>query len=166
MKERASLRVSRRDLSNDEGFEDIEMDEDGGFESEEGGVELGNIAMTREKVAEFLHRNDNDITVEEEEIAGDTVFVHVGGQPRHFLMSFVVHKTVMTKEVLACMLDTHFTDESPMVLGCDQTWLVMMGSDECTNERWVEAALNWVDFDLNVLSELSEERSDEDSEEI
>ena len=30
----------------------------------------------------------------------------------------------------------------------------------------MEAALNWVDFDLNVSSELSEDRSDEDSEEI
>ena len=74
-----SSRVSRRDLSDDEGFEDIELDEDGGFESEEGGAGLANIAMIREEVAEFLHRNDDDITAEEDTVTGDTVFVHMGG---------------------------------------------------------------------------------------
>ena len=53
-----------------------------------------------------------------------------------------------------------------MALGHDETWMVMMGSDECTGQRWVEAALNWVDFDLNASSECSEERSDADSEEF
>ena len=42
----------------------------------------------------------------------------------------------------------------------------MMVSADCTDERWTEAALNWVDFDLNVSSELSEERSDANSEEF
>ena len=54
-----------RKEKDDEGFEDVELDEDRGFESEEGGLELANIAMTREEVTEFLHRNDDDITVEE-----------------------------------------------------------------------------------------------------
>ena len=36
-------------------------------------------------------------------------------------MPFVVHKTVMTKDVLACMLDEHFIEENPMVLGHDET---------------------------------------------
>ena len=82
------------------------------------------------------------------------------------MMPFVVHKTVMAKEILTCLLDTCFIEENPLVIGHDETWLVMMRSDECTDERWVEAALNFVDFDLNVSSELSEERSDGGSEEV
>ena len=42
----------------------------------------------------------------------------------------------------------------------------MMGSDECTDDGWVKAALNFVDFDLNVSNEFSEERSDASSEEF
>ena len=122
----ASLTVSWRDLSDDEECADVDLDEDGGFESEERGVKIGNIAMTREEMDEFLHRSNNHITVEDEEVIRDTVFVHMGRQPRCFLTPFVVHKTVMTKEVLACMLDTHFIDENPMVIDHDETWLVMM----------------------------------------
>ena len=48
----------------------------------------------------------------------------------------LVHKTMMTKEMLACMLDTHFVEENPMVIGHDETWLVMMRSDECTDDGW------------------------------
>ena len=44
--------------------------------------------------------------------------------------------------------------------------LIMMISDECTDERQTQIALNWVDFDLNVSSELSEKRSDTNSEEF
>ena len=115
---------------------------------------------------EFLHGNDSDASVEDEWVIGNTTFVHVGGQPRHFMMLLMAHKTVMTKDILACMLDTHFVEENPMVIGHEETWLVMMGSDECADDGWVEAPLNFVDFDLNVLSELSEERSDAGSEEF
>ena len=48
MNERAvSLMIDRRDLSDDKDCEDVDLDEDEGFESEEGGMELGNVAMTR-----------------------------------------------------------------------------------------------------------------------
>ena len=76
------------------------MDEEGDFKSEEGGVELRNVAMTGGEVDEFSLRHGSGNCAEEEEVIGDTVFVHVGGQPRHHLMSFVLHKTVMTKDVL------------------------------------------------------------------
>ena len=78
----------------------------------------------------------------------------------------MAHKTVMTKDVLECMLDTHCVDENPMVVGCDETWLVAMMHNQCNDDKWTEAALNWVDFDLNVSSELSEERRDDNSEEF
>ena len=74
--------------------------------------------------------------------------------------------TVMTKEKLAKMLDDHFADENPMVMGCEDTWLAMMEAEEGMDQRWMEAATECMDFDLIVTSELSEERSDEDSEEI
>ena len=88
------------------------------------------------------------------------------GKPKYFLIPFVVHKTVMTKEKLARMLDEHFDEENPMVTGQEDTWVVMMEAEEGTDQRWIEAATECMDFDLNVSSELSEERSDEDSEEI
>ena len=53
-------------------------------------------------------------------------------------MLFVVHETVMTKEVLACMLDNHFVEENLMVIGHEETWLVMMGSGKCMDDGWVE----------------------------
>ena len=121
---------------------------------------------TLPSVNEMSQGNNGKPRAEDEEVTGDTTFVHTGGQPRHFMTPFVAHETVMTKELLACMLDNHFVEENPMVIGCEETWLVMMGSDECTDDRWVEAALNFVDFDLNVSSELSEERSDGGSEEF
>ena len=54
-----------------------------------------------------------------------------------FLTSFVVHKTVMTKEKLVKMLDDHFADENPMVIGCEDTWVVMMETEEGTDQRWM-----------------------------
>ena len=116
----ASLRGTRRDLGDNEECEDIDLDKEEVFESEEGGVELENVAMTRVEMDEFLPKHDL-MNTEEEEVIGNVLFVNVGGQPRCFLMPFVVHKTVMTKEVLVCMLDTHFVDENPMVIGHDET---------------------------------------------
>ena len=83
---RASLRALRKDMSDDEGFEDIEVDEDGGFESEERGVELGNIATTREELSEFLHSGDNGNAVGEEEVTCGTSTWEKGveNQEAHF----------------------------------------------------------------------------------
>ena len=75
-------------------------------------------------------------------------------------MPFVVQKSVMTKEVLACMLDIHFIEERPIVMGHDETWLVMMLSDQFTDAGWTCVVMKCLDFDLNVSNELSEERSD------
>ena len=41
-----------------------------------------------------------------------------------------------------------------------------MEAEEGVDPRWMEAAMECIDFDLNVSSELSEERSDEDSNDI
>ena len=84
-------------------------------------MEIGNIAITRDEMNEFLQSHSAGSSVEEEEVIGDTAVVHVGGKPRYFLMPFVVHKTVITKEVLVCMLDSHFIKENPMVLGHEET---------------------------------------------
>ena len=84
----------------------------------------------------LLHGSNGNASVEDEEVIGNTTFVHVGGQPSHFVMLFVAHKTVMTKDILACTLDTHFVEENPMVIGCEETWLVMIESDECTDDGW------------------------------
>ena len=142
------------------------MIEEESFGTEEGGVELGNIAITKEEVNEMLHGNNANASAKDEEVTGNTMFVHVGDQPRCFMMPFVVHETVMTKEILACMLGTHFVEENPMVIGHEEACLVMMGGDKCTDNGWVEAALNFVDFNLNVSSQLSEKRSDKGSEEF
>ena len=53
-----------------------------------------------------------------------------------------------------------------MVSGHEDTWVVKMEAEEGTDQRWTEATTECVDFDLSVSSDLSEERSDEDSEEI
>ena len=55
---------------------------------------------------DFLHSNDYSDSVEDEEVIGETVVVHVEGQPKCHLTPFMVHKTEMTKDALACMLDT------------------------------------------------------------
>ena len=78
--------------------------------------------MKRVEVDEFLDKNDTSDMDDEEEVIGGTVFIHVKGQPRCFLMPFVVHKMVMTKD-LACILDAHFVDENPMVIDHDVSCL-------------------------------------------
>ena len=55
------------------------FDEEEGFESEEGGVELGNVAVTRGEVDELPHRHDQGNDMEEEEAIGDMVEI---GTPR------------------------------------------------------------------------------------
>ena len=42
-------------------------------------------------------------------------------------------------------------------MGHENVWVVMMETEEGTDQRWTEAAMECVDFDLNVSSELSEE---------
>ena len=92
------------------------------------------------------------------------MFMHVGRSPSHFVMPFAVHKTVMGKETLAKLLDENFQEEMPMVTGYQDTWMVTMEPDEGADHGWAEAAKECVDFGLNVSSELSEERSGEESE--
>ena len=88
MKERgASLRVAKRDMSEDEECDDVEFVDDTNGESEEGGVELGSVAITREEMNEFLQSHNAGNSVEEEEVTGDTVFAHVRGKSRHFFNS-------------------------------------------------------------------------------
>ena len=70
----------------------------------------------------------------------------------------------MGKEALAKLLDENFKVEMPMVIGYKDKWVVMMEPDEGVDSRWVEAAKEHIDFELNVSSELSEERSCEESE--
>ena len=48
---------------------------------------------------EMLQGNNSNSSAKDEEVTGNTTFVHVGGQSRHFVTPFVVHETVMTKEV-------------------------------------------------------------------
>ena len=46
----------------------------------------------------------------EKEVVGDTVFMHVGGSPNHFVTPFVVHESAMRKETLAKLLDENFQE--------------------------------------------------------
>ena len=71
-------------MSDDEECDNAEFVEDTDGESEGGGVELGSVAITREEMNEFLQSDNEGNSVEEEEVTGDTVFVHVGEKPRHF----------------------------------------------------------------------------------
>ena len=107
----ASLRVERSDMSDSEVHDDGKVAGNVSEESERGGVELGSMAIVNKEVEEFLNNKSTEATTMEEEVAGDTAFMHVGGSPSYFVMPFAVHKTAMRKETLAKSLDEKFQEE-------------------------------------------------------